>query len=46
MLLVILVIVVLPWLFPGFDPIGWIIMPPFEWLAERYFNLAVAVAGH
>ena len=45
MLLVILLIVILPQLVPGFDPVGWIVMPPFEWLTDRYFQLAAAIAG-
>jgi len=46
MLLVILLLVVLPWMIPSFDPVGRLIGPPFDWLAGRYLALMNLVAGH
>jgi Zn-dependent protease len=43
--LVIVLIVVLPRMIPGFDPIGRVVVPPVEWLTSHYFALAQAVAG-
>ncbi len=45
MLLVILLLVVLPWLIPGFDPVRKLVGPPFNWLASQYLALANLVAG-
>jgi Zn-dependent protease len=45
MLLVILLLVVLPWLIPGFDPIRRLVEPPFLWLSDQYIALANLVAG-
>ena len=45
MLLVILVIVVLPRIFPSFDPIERLVGPPFDWLLNHYLALASLVAG-
>lgn len=43
--LVLLLLVGLPYMIRGFDPVGAVVMPPVEWLAERYLALADAVAG-
>jgi Zn-dependent protease len=43
--LVLVLIVVLPQLIPGFDPVGKIVVPPVQWLTEQYLVLAKAVAG-
>ncbi len=45
MLLVILLLVVVPWLIPGFDPIRKLIGPPFDWLYGQYLVLGNLVAG-
>lgn len=45
MLLVILLLVVLPYLIPGFDPVGRFVGPPFNWFAGHYLALANLVAG-
>lgn len=45
LLLVIVVIVVLPWLIPGFDMIGKVIWPPVDWAVSNYMALAGFVAG-
>ena len=44
--LVLLLLIVLPWLIPSFDPVGRVVVPPVEWAAERYFELARMVAGY
>ena len=44
-LMVILLIVVLPQLISGFDPIGFLIGRPVNWLIEQYLSLAASVAG-
>lgn len=44
-LFVIVLIVVLPSLISGFDPIGRVVVPPVEWLKSYYLALAGAVAG-
>ncbi|MFC3174154.1 site-2 protease family protein [Novosphingobium bradum] len=43
--LVLVVLIVLPTLVRGFDPIGWLVRPPVEWLTGHYFALADAIAG-
>lgn len=45
MLAVIVLLVVLPWLIPGFDPVGKLVGPPFTWLFDRYMTLANFIAG-
>ncbi len=45
MLLVILLLVVLPRLIHGFDPVGTLVGPPFEWLFNHYLALANLIAG-
>ncbi len=45
MLLVILLIVVLPYLIPGFNPVGMLIGQPVSWLTGQYLDLAQAVSG-
>ena len=44
-LLVIVLIVVLPQLISGFDPVGFLIGRPFNWLTGQYLALAASVAG-
>lgn len=43
--LVLVVLIVLPTLVRGFDPIGWLVQPPVEWLTGHYFALANLIAG-
>ena len=43
--IMLLLIVVLPWLVPGFDPIGKLVVPPVEWLTGQYMSLATLFAG-
>ena len=44
-LLVFLLLIVIPWLIPSFNPLGWLLVPPFEWLTGHYLSLAGLVAG-
>ena len=43
--LVLVLIVVLPSLIPGFDPVGRLVVPPVKWAIGHYLALATAVAG-
>ncbi len=43
--LVLALIVILPQLFPGFDPVGKLLLPPVRWMTEHYLALAGMVAG-
>lgn len=43
--LMLLLIVVLPWAIPGFDPVGNLIAPPVKWLIGEYIGMAAAIAG-
>ena len=43
-LLVIVLIVVLPQLFSGFDPVGFLIGRPVTWLVQQYLALAAGIA--
>lgn len=43
--LVLVVLIVLPSLIPGFDPVGKVVVPPVQWLTGYYFALAELVAG-
>ena len=45
LLIVIALIIVLPSLISGFDPVGTLVRPPVNWLLGHYFALAGAVAG-
>ena len=43
-LLVIVLIVVLPQVISGFDPVGFLIGKPVNWVTEHYLQLAGAIA--
>lgn len=43
--LVLALIVILPQLIPGFDPVGKLLLPPVRWMTEHYLALAGMVAG-
>jgi len=43
--LVILLLIVLPSIFPGFDVIGRYVLPPVQWLTDHYMALASQIAG-
>ncbi len=38
-------VVILPWAVPGFNPVGDLLLPPFEWVTGRYMALAAGIAG-
>ena len=44
-LLIFLLLIVLPWLVPAFNPMAWILLPPVNWLAQHYLALATVIAG-
>lgn len=44
-MLALAVLIVLPTLIPGFDPVGKVVGPPVDWLLGHYFDLAELVAG-
>ncbi len=43
--IILLLIVVLPWLVPGFDPVGKLVVPPVQWLTGKYMALAAVFAA-
>lgn len=43
--LVFLILLVIPWLFPGANVVQRLVFPPVEWLLGHYYALAKAVAG-
>lgn len=43
--LLFMLLLVIPWLFPGLGIVERVVVPPVHWLAEHYFALAVKVAG-
>jgi Zn-dependent protease len=43
--LVFLLLIVIPWMIPSFNPLAWILLPPFEWVTGHYLSLAGAIAG-
>jgi Zn-dependent protease len=43
--LVFMILLVLPWLIPGFDVIGHVVAPPLDWAEAHYFALARWFAG-
>lgn len=45
MLPIIALIVVVPWLFPGFNPVGKLVGLPFDWLMQHYKDLEALFAG-
>ncbi len=44
-MLVLIVLVMIPWLIPSFNPVASLIGPPFEWVIARYLTLAAVFAG-
>ena len=44
-LLAVALLIVLPTLIPGFDPVGKVVGPPVDWLVGHYLNLADLVAN-
>jgi Zn-dependent protease len=45
LLIMILLIVVLPWISPSLNVVGWLVVPPVQWLSEHYLGVAAAIAG-
>ena len=45
MLIPLVLIVLLPRLYPGFDPVGMVIDPPVNWLTDHYLALAELIAA-
>ena len=45
MFVVIALLLILPQVIPGFDPVGRIVMPPVQWLLHKYYALAGLIAG-
>ena len=43
--LLIVLLIVVPWLIPGFDPVGKLVVPPVRWLTGLYLGLAESLAG-
>ncbi|HTM95584.1 MAG TPA: site-2 protease family protein, partial [Croceibacterium sp.] len=43
--LLILLLIVIPSLFPQFGIVERFVLPPVDWLQERFFGLANAIAG-
>ena len=43
--LLFLLLLVIPWLFPGLGIVERIVLPPVEWARDQYFAIARAVAG-
>jgi Zn-dependent protease len=43
--LVFLLLVALPYVFQSFNPVGYLIGPPVQWLLERYLNFADLIAS-
>lgn len=43
--LVIILLIALPQLIPGFDPVGKVLLPPVQWLGDQYMRLAQVIAG-
>jgi len=44
--LILVLLVVLPSLVPGFNIVGRFVLPPVNWMTQHYLALAQAVAGH
>ncbi|WP_062788501.1 site-2 protease family protein [Novosphingobium capsulatum] len=43
--IMLVLLVVLPWMMPSFDPVRAVVVPPVTWLADHYIALAELVAG-
>jgi Zn-dependent protease len=43
--LVLILLIVLPWLIPSFDPVGKLVLPPVQWLTGHYLGFADRLAG-
>jgi Zn-dependent protease len=45
LLVMILLLVVLPWIAPQYNVVGWLIVPPVDWLSGHYLSIVAAIAG-
>jgi Zn-dependent protease len=45
LLAMILLLIIVPWLVPAFNPVAWVVVPPVQWMAEQYIALAEAIGG-
>jgi Zn-dependent protease len=45
LLIMILLLVVLPWISPSLNVIGWLVLPPVEWVTGQYMQVVTAVSG-
>jgi Zn-dependent protease len=45
LLIMILLLVVLPWIAPSLNVIGWLVLPPVEWLTGHYLEVVRMIAG-
>jgi hypothetical protein len=43
--LLFLLLLVIPWLFPGLGIIEKVVLPPVLWARDQYMDLALAIAG-
>jgi Zn-dependent protease len=43
--LLFLLLLVIPWLFPGLGLVERVVMPPVEWMFDRYWQISMAIAG-
>ena len=43
--LIVILLIALPQLIPGFDPVGKVVVPPVQWLSDHYMGLAQTIAG-
>ena len=45
LLIMILLLVVLPWIAPSLNVVGWLVLPPVEWLTGHYMAVVRSLAG-
>lgn len=45
LLIMILLLVVLPWISPSLNVVGWLVLPPVEWMTAQYMQVVTAIAG-
>ena len=38
-------LIIVPWLVPGFDPVGKLVVPPVQWLTDHYLGFADRLAS-
>lgn len=45
LLIMILLLVVVPWVIPSLNIVGWLVLPPVEWATGQYMEIVRAIAG-